>query len=477
MKKFFAKVVLVTLCSTQLVFAGIDHYWSGQFGGSASLLGGSNIASISDASATFYNPGALGRVEGTEVSFNGNGYGIENQKIKGGAGPNTDLKTTNVLIFPTLIAGVKKFSDDSNHVFAYSLLTRNKFSSFLNGRRDEQIDVLDNNVSPGLEEYVGQYSSSTEINEIWAGLSWAARLTDNMSFGTTAYVGYLKHSAFSSIAVRAIDNNFSVALTDLSLLADFYNIRGLLKLGIAYELEKMMVGLTYTTKSYNLTGSGTTAGDFTASNIIQGFDNNNNPVFLSFVGNDRQEDLNSNYKSPDSVALGIEVPLENDVLISATIEHFFPVSRYQVNSPASKDFFRPSNAFTDNDSKDIIGLSDARKSVTNVAVGASLPMGNRFTFLAGFKTDFSSAPDSEAPAIGVVYSEWDIFHASSGVEWKRKNETVSAGIIYSFSFEKSINADANFDNPTAEGLLLGPDTKAKASFSSFLLNIGYTKHF
>ena len=56
MKKLI--VLLLVLCYS-VIFAQ-NHYWGQQYGGQATLMGGTGVVGISDNSVLYYNPGAIG---------------------------------------------------------------------------------------------------------------------------------------------------------------------------------------------------------------------------------------------------------------------------------------------------------------------------------------------------------------------------------------------------------------------------------
>ena len=58
-------------------FAQDYHYWSEQFGATATLLGGAVIAGVRDNSALYYNPGTLGFIEGNSISVTATLYKLQ----------------------------------------------------------------------------------------------------------------------------------------------------------------------------------------------------------------------------------------------------------------------------------------------------------------------------------------------------------------------------------------------------------------
>ena len=63
------------------------HYWNIQYGTRSTLLGGAVIGSVSDLSATFYNPGAVALFPDRSFVLSAMVYQIETITVDDGAGP------------------------------------------------------------------------------------------------------------------------------------------------------------------------------------------------------------------------------------------------------------------------------------------------------------------------------------------------------------------------------------------------------
>ena len=92
MKRFCCgfSVLIVTLLTSTCVVAQDTHYWNNQYGPRAMLLGGIIIGSVSDMSATYYNPGALGYIAEPELILSANVYQNSALTVKDGAGKNIE---------------------------------------------------------------------------------------------------------------------------------------------------------------------------------------------------------------------------------------------------------------------------------------------------------------------------------------------------------------------------------------------------
>lgn len=82
------------------VVAQDSQYWNLQYGTKATLLGGAVIGSVSDLSATYYNPGAVSLRE-PKLILSAKVYEYDWIKIENGAGANRDL-TSQKLVLPLI---------------------------------------------------------------------------------------------------------------------------------------------------------------------------------------------------------------------------------------------------------------------------------------------------------------------------------------------------------------------------------------
>ena len=66
---FIIKQFVLIIIFNLFIFPQDAHYWNIQYGTSSTLLGGAVIGSVSDLSATYYNPGAVALFEDANFIF------------------------------------------------------------------------------------------------------------------------------------------------------------------------------------------------------------------------------------------------------------------------------------------------------------------------------------------------------------------------------------------------------------------------
>lgn len=470
MKKLLLGFLLLSLPFTAT--AQDSHYWTNQFGTRSSLLGGAVVGGVRDTSATFYNPGALGFIDNASLSVSANALKASTFDIKDGAGDGKDLDSSDINVVPLLVSGILKIDGSPEHTLGYSLLTKDHSSIKASARRDDVIDVLKNPFNPGDEDYIGQYNFDESLNEYWAGLSYAYKASDTVSLGLTNFFALRNQEVLQLFNARAVNRgNFTTVNTglyDSLATVDYTDLRLLWKAGAAVDLNPVKLGLTITTPSVNLYGDATAGVDVTAANL----DVNGDGSLVSFVGDDRQDGLDAEYKNPLSIALGAEYELAPKTKLSGTVEWFDNLSSYGIVEANSRALVRPEGVFPEFDSKNILSISGQAESVTNFALGFETPVSEKITGILSFRTDQNAVGDA-----GFGFSDFDLKHATLGGVYKGEHSDFALGFQYSWGNNDHFGKLVNFSDPSEQNLLAGSEGDAKAEYEALSIIFGYTYYF
>ncbi|MFN8392796.1 MAG: hypothetical protein U0136_21060 [Bdellovibrionota bacterium] len=453
-----------------------DHnYWNNQFGSQSALLSGAVVGGVNDTSAIFYNPGALGFVDNESLTVSANALRYEETKLENGAGTGEDLDSESVNVVPLLVSGVVIFGDKNENVLGYGLLSRNTARLKLSDRLDVQGNFIERDTFPGSENYIGQYNADSSLNEYWGIGTYARALNDWLSVGFSG-VGAVRQESFNqSTNVRVISssNATQVALTDDIANYDYLNGRLLGKFGMQAKIDPVRLGIALTTPSVSIFGTGTTSRDLSVSNI--NFDGSG-PI--SFVADDRQKDLDSEFKTPFSVALGADVAASSDTTFSLSTEWFAPVGRYAVLKPESRDFLRPPGAATSSfDAADFLQVVDAADDVFNFALGLRQRFSAQLEALASFSTDYSYARAYDGNGLSLGDTDFNLYHFAIGGIYHRKMSDVSCGIRYTHGRSEDVRQAVNFGAPAESSLLLGEPQASRADYNALSFIVGYTYYF
>lgn len=459
------QIVLVS----SLAFAQDSHYWSHQFGTRSALLGGAVVGGVRDTSAGYYNPGALGFIDNEALSVSANAFRVESVSIENGAGTGDDLDSEEIQVVPLLISGVLKVEDMPDHTFGYSLLTRNTDTLSFNDRRDSLSDLVPG--VPGNEDYIGQYSFESDINEYWAGASWAYKADEQFSFGLTNFLALRSEKNRSNTSSRTINQQSPqlASTTDVSNLIDYNALRLLWKAGVAADFSPLKVGIVATTPSVNIWGDGTSSRDLT----LNGIDFNGDGIGDTVVANDRQDDLDAEYRTPFSLAVGAQYDVCETTKLHASAEWFGAQGTYNAMVPSSRDFVRPTGVQL-LDSRDFLSVQNGAEPVVNWAVGVEQTLTDKITGFFSFRSDYESYRGDETDGTNLGVSSWDIYHATVGGTYRRENSELGVGLVYSFARQDNFTQPVNFANPSVDNAFLGTPGSTSVDYDAVSIIFGYT---
>ena len=395
-------VLLGLSCAT--LRAQDSQYWTLQYGPVAELLGGVVVGSTRDLSATFYNPGALALTK--DPSLLASVESFEITSIKATSEPALlDFTDTHLRPSPTLFAFAFPRSWTGKHTLAISGLTRQDF--------DLRIDNWQ--VTP-TGSGGGEALFDQNLNENWFGLSWAYPAGERFGVGLTTYVVYrgqrTRKEISGAAALSATQGGAALLVEDF----DYSNYRLLWKAGISTQRDSWDAGLSVTTSSVRLFGSG--SASYTRSAV--GADLGSGPVVDVTV--QHADDLESRYESPWSVAAGGAYRRGRNTF-QGTVEWFDKVDGYDVleTSPFAGQ-------------ADAAGLlkrlHQQAKSVVNFGFGFQRKLSEGFSYYGAFTTDFSFANKDDSATNSL--STWDIYHLTAGASFLVGTVKLTMGAAYSF---------------------------------------------
>ena len=372
------------------------QYWTVQYGNEARLLSGAVIGSVFDLSAVFYNPGRLALVTDPRLVLAGNVFRYTSITVEDAFGNGTDLNTTKIGGVPSLFAGELRFKFLGSHRLAYSFLTRQDFDFEVSERLDLRGPEVGN---PQFDLFTAGFVFNQSMDEYWAGLTWAHTLGTKLGIGVTTFVAVRDQKSREQTLAQAVDTTGNAGIALQQQGYNLENWRLLLKLGLGGNFGNWELGLSVTTPSVGLLGSGAAAYDRTL--ITQDFDGPGTSI--SEVTTSTQPDLPSTYKSPLSIGIGAAYR-KGAARIHASAEWYDAVPAYDILDPAP--VVLPDTSLAS------FGLTQELNSVTNIAVGAEYKFGPKLTGYVGFRTDRSAM--DQALSDNTSLALWDIYHVSAG---------------------------------------------------------------
>lgn len=485
---------LLLLC-VSAAHAQETNYWTHALGTRSALMGGAVVAGVRDNSAIWYNPGALGFITNPSLSISANAYQVNRLRLPNGAGNNQDLKSSQIQTLPLLIGGVKKIKLLPRAVFGYGLITRAQSATSASARSEQLLSVF-TVPADSLQEYLGfvQYRNVHRDLSGVATLGWqlTRRIKSRLALGVSMYVGARIINYGYELSAQALPSNaprgpFSyLAAVSTRESFDLTTFRLDWRVGLAYEVGSWRLGLTVTTPSISLGGTAVVSREILLSNLYRSLPMGQRLPYLDALASDRQEDLEARWHAPLSIALGVERRFARWT-VGLSAEWFNAVKLYDVVTPVSRQFLRPSTVNYPIPTDDFLKVTSANTSVLNWALGIEYNLSDPVLLYASYRTDFSYFSNRSAPVstsagralglpstIGAARLGIDLQHLAAGITLRRDRSDLSLGFTYGFGRRRNTLQLANMSNPTDRGFLFSPQTEVGVSYQSFGLIVGIT---
>src|SRR4030066_308894 len=364
----FVMSVLVTLLPPQLS-AQENNYWNIQYGKRSTLLGGAVIGSVSDLSATFYNPGAIALFPDVKFILSAQVYQLDNYKIKDGAAEGQDLDYSSIVPSPNFVAFDLGFDFLGDDRLAFSILTRQNSNLEFSSRVIDSLEVIES--SPGMESFAGGINAEKTFNDVWGGITYSTKLSKTIGIGITGYVSYRSHKASSITILEALQSNGEIASYSNINNYRFNNCRTLLKAGIGLNLNPLTIGLTVTSPGLNIFGSGSVGTHL----FISGIDSNR-------FDSNYKEDISSKFNSSWAAGLGGAYDF-GKIILHLSAEWYDAIDKFYVLD---------TETYISQSSEEVLtnDLTHEAKSIINYGVGLDYFAGDSLIFSLSVTSDFSA---------------------------------------------------------------------------------------
>lgn len=414
-----ARLVAVLAGISTMVFSAPDaraqdtHYWNLHYGTRGELVSGVMVGSALDLSSSFYNPGAFARMQDPSVLLTGSVFAMQRISLVDEDPDEKSPQSSNTGPSPSMVAGILPFEWGGGRM-GYSFLTRQQMD-FRAIARDGVVVGLDqpsDTLSIGGEGIIEQ-----NMGEYWGGVTWSRNLGDRYSLGTTLYGVYRSQRTRVQGLLQAFGaNGYSGSGTNVQEL-DYWTGRALAKFGLLADFGKTIAGVSITTPGLHVMGSGTAVSLRSVTGDVDFDGISDASAEVSYA-----EDVDAEFKSPASVALGLSYRF--DVLtLHATAEYFAALDQYTVlDSPAP--LTGPGVTGVD------VAYQHAAESVWNAGAGVEYRFSERGIAYGAYVSDRSSYRPVEGTR--VTSSTWDINHVSGGVALAVGGTELTLGMGYAW---------------------------------------------
>jgi len=445
MKHFLIAAIFWQLTSTN-IFAQEDNYWNIQYGTRSTLLGGAVIGSVSDLSATYYNPGAIALFPEVKFILSTQAYQYDKYKVKNGAGEDRDLNYSSI----TPSAGFAAFNIDfgflKNDRIVVSVLTRQLGEFDFKNRLIDSVEVIES--SPGKEKFAGGVDYFRKFQEVWAGITYSNKINEVIGLGCTGYIAVNSYTNQSTTILQALKTDGNIASYNRISNYTYNNWRTLLKGGIGINLNPLTMGISFTTPSLNLFGSGSVGTHL----FISGLDTNR-------FSSNYQDDVGSEYKTSWAVGFGAAYRLEK-FKFHFSAEWFDGVDEYYVLDTQPFESQSSGEVLTND-------LTNQTNSIINYGLGIDYFAADSLIFSAGFISDYSAKADEES-LIQPKTLVMDLFHISAGSTFRIWKSMLTLGLVYTYGSE---NIGENINLTSGDSGTLS--NEAELQYSQIKVLIGF----
>jgi hypothetical protein len=426
MKKIILLLSGIILFQVKLA-AQENNYWNIQYGTRSTLLGGAVIGSVSDLSATFYNPGAIALFPDVKFILSAQVYQLDNYKIIDGAAEGKDLDYSSIVPSPNFVAFDLGFDFLGDDRLAFSILTRQNSNLEFSARVIDSLEVIES--SPGKESFAGGINTEKKFNDVWGGITYSTKLSKTIGIGITGYISYRSHKASAITMLQALQSNGDIASYSNITNYTFNNCRALAKAGLGLNLNPLTLGVTVTTPSLNIFGTGSVGTHL----FVSGIDSNR-------FDSNYQEDVKSKFNSSWAAGLGGAYNFGN-LKLHLSIEWYDAISKYNVLD-TEPYVSQSSGEMLTND------LTHEAKSIMNFGFGMDYFASDSLIFSLSVTSDFSAYVDNTTTNLS-AYSAWDLIHIAGGSTFNFFKSEITVGVVYSFgsqTINNNINITPDDDN-------------------------------
>jgi len=443
----FVLVLLVSVCA-QTAAAQDSNYWNLQYGTRAELLGGAVIGSKVGLSNTYYNPGALALLERPSLVLSSlavevTSYDLPREDGKG-------LSSTSLSTVPNFVAGTLWFRLRGGQL-AYSFLTRQELDARLKTHITREAPGVGSDPDTSL---AGEILSEAKVNENWVGLTWSHVARNGLGVGLTQYVAIRSQRSRGQLTGQQVTSDGNAEAAQFIDEFDFWHVRLLTKIGALYEADRFSCGVTVTTPSLGLFGSGSVYTSL--------FDPVVGGPTLSAAN--YQDNLDPDYRSSWAVGTGASWRYKSTRL-HASLEWYAKVARHDVLSV---------QPFAENQTGVVLTNSVANElqAVTNFGLGVEQILSPQVQLYLSAITNYSAhSRDSRST---LSSSTWDIYQITGGSNFTLAGIEFTIGLEYGFGNQLIDRVDITDASNQGESNIRFEDDKQKVRYRRIEGFLGFT---
>ena len=433
----------IFLTSFTLYGVSMDHaysqlnsnYWSHQYGSDGQLLNGAVIASVSDETAIFYNPGAFALNTETGVSLSLINPSFSHTRLQDLLGDGTSVSDQRLGLAPGLVAASVKPLGSKRLILGATTFTRFRSALRFNDRVVSKIN--------DAQSFLGDVDFNRSVNETWMGASVSYAIVPRLSIGVSQFFTFRSEALRLAFKKDIVNANAPEQL-QAGWSSDFsygIGVTGgvLTKLGIIWKPGDITLGFTYTTPTYAKLATNARYAVDDRKKFIDGT--------TEVRSNDRNVGLQS-FETPRSIGVGVAFE-HKKAEISMSMEYFGATPTYTLIQDSDDPFDGQTNVSLEEE----VTVTQAFDQVINIAVGVKKKLNVDKDWFYGFRTDFS--PDNITDlgdGVSFLAASPDFFHISTGISRRYSRSQFSLGIDYGLGVKRGGAQLTNITNTGSENL-------------------------
>ncbi len=429
-----------------------SQWWTNQYGNRARLLGGAVIGSSRDLSSVYYNPGGLALVEQPDALLTGYVFELDNIKYTDVLLEGAELSSTRFDAVAGMIAGQLPFNFLGDSRLAYSYLTRHNLEYRFNEGGTISGDSLAD--LEGIETVSAAITYETRLREYWGGLTWSSPFLDDYGFGISLFVANRSQRLRYQTNLTATGETEGVATVSGLRRYDYYDWRVLTKIGLSTSFQRWNVGLTVTTPSLHLFGSGDIAYEDLA--ILRDLES----VTTSF-----QDGLSTGYASSWAIGAGGEY-IGNGWKAHVATEWFNRVDVVVLDT-------EPFRSQTDSSLVIDPDVTNVMRGLLNVALGFERKWSDTYSGYATFYSDWTGSEVGDGSV--TTTTPWNLWTLGAGAIFSIGRSEFTTGLTYKFGGRDDIGRFDLIPGDDRDDEILSASTDGR--FWRLTLVLGFSLEF
>jgi hypothetical protein len=430
------------------------RYWDQNLNSEAALLSGAVVAGESSIAAIYYNPATITEMKKNSLSLSANLFTVYLYNAKNALGEDFPADRTQLDIYPrivTLVLNPKKKPD-----LTIELAYFTKANDYMKIDRGNSYtgDIIASN--PGNEHYSADYYLRTNFQDYYGGAGFGYKVSESLAFGFSGLISYKDDQYYNLISTNAFtltdpevpDARQYLSRSSYHLKYTMYDVRFIGKFGLHFKKEQWTFGTNITLPSVKIFGDGRAIKQYEYSNIhkVAG----SSDAYSSYSGG-RNEECTSHFKDPLSIAAGVNwYSPSGKSIILFTGEFFFGLPAYEYIE-ASNDPGEEGYNFNQQSPEDWLTFKVNQNPVFNAGIAFKKHVSDELMISGGFRTDFTYMDYGKQPDLLKSNEKtnyaFNVYHLNSGVGYKFKRGSITAGMQFSYGQENDQKQIVNLTNP------------------------------